>query len=173
MANYIFKVLDALGVKHGPCHSEVMWLDHEQAPCLVETGARPHGGEGTFVQIANPCNGYNQLGVMVDAIEDPRRFQKLPSRPRKLQAHARELTMVSKQEGTLRAYPMLEKVKELASFNSMEIKVNPGEHLAITTDFLTTPGSIMLVHPSAKQVEEDYDLIHQWEDKGLFYELYC
>ena len=27
MAEYIFKVLDALGVKEGPSHAEVMWLE--------------------------------------------------------------------------------------------------------------------------------------------------
>lgn len=44
MAEYIFKVLDALGIREGPSHAEVMWLDHEDQPCLVEVGARPHGG---------------------------------------------------------------------------------------------------------------------------------
>jgi hypothetical protein len=31
---------DALGVVHGPSHAEVMWLRHEDAPCLVEVGCR-------------------------------------------------------------------------------------------------------------------------------------
>lgn len=28
-----------------------MWLDEEDQPCLVEVGARPHGGEGTFTEL--------------------------------------------------------------------------------------------------------------------------
>lgn len=43
LAEYTFGCLDALGIVNGPSHAEVMWLDSEEAPCLVEVGARPHG----------------------------------------------------------------------------------------------------------------------------------
>jgi hypothetical protein len=93
---YIFKVLDALGVRHGPSHAEVIWLDDEDQPCLVEVGARPHGGEGTFTQMATPCVGYNQLSVMLDAALAPEACSSLPSRPKRLRAHAAEVTFVAR-----------------------------------------------------------------------------
>ena len=36
MKQYTHQVLDALNVRHGPSHAEVMWLHGEEAPCLVE-----------------------------------------------------------------------------------------------------------------------------------------
>ena len=74
-------MLDALAVRHGPSHAEVMWLDGEDAPCLVEVGCRPHGGEGTFVDMVEPTIGYSKLSVMLDAVEKPYRFHRLPTRP--------------------------------------------------------------------------------------------
>ena len=38
---YQLKVLDALGIKHGPTHGEVKW--HQGEPVLIEVGARCHG----------------------------------------------------------------------------------------------------------------------------------
>ena len=38
---YQLKVLDALGIKHGPTHGEVKW--HQDEPVLIEVGARCHG----------------------------------------------------------------------------------------------------------------------------------
>lgn len=35
-----YDMTDALQVAHGPSHAEVMWLDGEDAPCLVEIGCR-------------------------------------------------------------------------------------------------------------------------------------
>ncbi len=39
---YQKKVVDALGIRHGPTHGEVKWCGGE--PVLVEVGARCHGG---------------------------------------------------------------------------------------------------------------------------------
>ena len=59
LVSYTHQVLDALGCRHGPSHAEVMWLDGEDAPCLVEVGCRPHGGEGTFVDLVNQILGFS------------------------------------------------------------------------------------------------------------------
>lgn len=56
---------------------------------------RPHGGEGTFTELSTPGIGYNQLMVILDALEDNGRFEQLPTRPGRLHAHATEVTLVS------------------------------------------------------------------------------
>lgn len=67
MVRYADKVLDALDIKHGPSHMEVM-LDNwgtaeapEFVPCLVEVGARCQGGEGTWLPMAKECIGYTPV----------------------------------------------------------------------------------------------------------------
>jgi hypothetical protein len=52
LAEYTHGCLDALGIVNGPSHAEVMWLDNEDAPCLVEVGARPHGSVSRTKSVA-------------------------------------------------------------------------------------------------------------------------
>ena len=60
---YADEVLDAVGIREGPSHMEVMfrWTESGTADlCLVEVGARCHGGEGTWLPLASDCIGYTQ-----------------------------------------------------------------------------------------------------------------
>jgi len=172
MVEYVHAVLNALGVRHGPTHAEVMWLDGEDAPCLVEVGSRPHGGEGTFIEMVEPIIGYSQVSVMLDAFCDKQyRFKRLPLRPAQFAGASMEVDFVSTQEGILAGYPLLPQVKKLASFKGLEIKVTTGCHLEKTVDFLTTPGCAMLVHKDRKIVEEDRLWLERMQDEGKFYAL--
>lgn len=47
LKKYADKVLNALGIRQGPSHMEIMY-NNQTGPCLVEVGARCHGGEGTW-----------------------------------------------------------------------------------------------------------------------------
>lgn len=169
MVDYVHSVLDALGVRHGPTHAEVMWLEGEDVPCLVEVGSRPHGGEGTFVELVEPIVGYSQVSVMLDAFDKPYRFHRLPKRPAAFSGLAMEVDFVSREEGTLACYLLLPEVKRLPSFKSMEIKVPVGGRLERTIDFLTTPGCVMLVHQDRKVVEADNEWINRMQAEGKFY----
>jgi len=171
LVDYMHKVLDALDVKHGPSHGEAIWLDSENAPCLVEVGCRPHGGEGTFVEMTEPTLGYSQVSVMVDLLEMPYRFKRLPKKPERFNGGAMEVCLVSREEGMLAGYPLLPQVKNLKSYKSIEIKVPVGGKVEKTINFVTTPGSIMLVHDKGQVVEEDQATIHKWEEEGKFYKL--
>lgn len=169
MVNYVHSVIAALGIRHGPTHAEVMWLDGEDAPCLVEVGARPHGGEGTFIELVEPIIGYSQVSVMVDVVDRPYRFHRLPSRPAPFSGLSMEVCLVARKEGKLAGYPLLDKVKQLQSYNSMEIKMPVGSRLERTVDFLTTPGSINLVHEDSSIVEADRQWIEKMQEEGQFY----
>lgn len=46
-------------------------------PCLVEVGARCHGGEGTWLPVALECVGYNQVIITVDAYLDGKIFDSI------------------------------------------------------------------------------------------------
>ena len=65
---YADEVLNAVGIREGPSHMEVMvnWVEGEgnarvPEPCLVEVGARCHGGEGTWLPLVKECIGYSQV----------------------------------------------------------------------------------------------------------------
>jgi biotin carboxylase len=62
MIAYADKVLDALGIKEGPSHMEIMYND-ASGPCLVEVGCRCQGGEGTWLASAMECVGFTQVTI--------------------------------------------------------------------------------------------------------------
>ena len=76
MIDYQKKVLDALGIRHGPTHGEVKWCRGE--PVLVEVGARCHGGDGLWIGIAQEAFGFDQASATVFAYLMPDAFDALP-----------------------------------------------------------------------------------------------
>jgi hypothetical protein len=72
-----------------------MWLDSEDAPCLVEIGCRPHGGDGVHTELTDLCIGYNQLDATIDLLESRDKFAAYPSQPPRLKAHASVVMLVS------------------------------------------------------------------------------
>jgi hypothetical protein len=55
----MFKVLNALEFSTGASHAEIM--DTDEGPCLIEIGARCHGGGGSWMPLARACIGYTQV----------------------------------------------------------------------------------------------------------------
>lgn len=90
MVDYVLKVLDALEIRHGPAHAEVKLVrkpnGEDLEPCLVEIGARCHGGEGSYLPIVNRCLGYNHVDAALDSYFDADAFEALPDRVRFLQS---------------------------------------------------------------------------------------
>jgi len=80
-----------------------------------------------------------------------------------------EVCLVAREEGKLAGYPLLDEVQKLQSYNSMEIKLPVGSRLEPTVDFLTTPGSINLVHQDPDVVEADRLWIERMQEEGKFY----
>ena len=76
MSEYADSVLDALGINQGPSHMEVMWCD--DGVCLVEVGSRCHGGEGTWIPIAQECVGYTQVSMTIDVFTGGHLFDEIP-----------------------------------------------------------------------------------------------
>jgi biotin carboxylase len=71
---YTFEVLNALNIKHGPSHTEVIITD--DGPCLVETGARMHGLKGPKMTEYGTGIGTHELVVDV-AVNNSRIFRDL------------------------------------------------------------------------------------------------
>eukprot|EP00456_Euglypha_rotunda_P039680 TRINITY_DN3058_c0_g1_i10.p1 TRINITY_DN3058_c0_g1~~TRINITY_DN3058_c0_g1_i10.p1 ORF type:complete len:576 (-),score=63.92 TRINITY_DN3058_c0_g1_i10:11-1588(-) len=79
LIHYQFKVLDALGIKNGAGHGEVMYTP--TGPCLVEVGARPHGGEGSFVPLVNKVFKTSQVKAVTDIYLDVDAWNATPEVP--------------------------------------------------------------------------------------------
>merc|ERR1712232_1002867 len=144
---YVRGVLDALQIRNGPTHGEVMMT--ADGPCLVEMNCRAHGGDGTWVPLAKALTGgYSQVDACIDSFPDIEAFNSLPDLPpAPFKAAGQEVLMVAFSEGTVKSTPGYEVIKQLPSFLSLETGYAPGTKVERTIDLFTLVGSAILMHP--------------------------
>ena len=135
--------------------SFIVIIDYHQViftptgPCLVEVGSRCHGGEASWMPIANECVGYNQIDATLNCYLRPDRFDELPDVPKKLLKEGSEVFLVSHQSGVVKDITGIESIRVLSSFNRMEMMTQPGSVIKPTIDCFTRPGAIQLVNAEA------------------------
>ena len=166
---YVRGVLDALGVKSGPSHGEVMMTP--DGPCLVEMNCRAHGGDGNWRPLCRALTGgYSQVEGTVDAYMDPFQFNKIPDKPPSpFKAAGQEVILVSYSRGKVQATPGFEVIKHLPSFVYLESGVKEGDEVDYTTDLITCVGSVILMHPDEEVLKKDIEFIRYMEEfNGMF-----
>ncbi|GMI01569.1 hypothetical protein TrLO_g10212 [Triparma laevis f. longispina] len=166
IVQYQRSVLEALEIRNGPAHAEVMMT--ATGPCLVEVGSRCHGGEGTWQPIADGALGYNQIDVALDAYIRPDDFDKIPSMSTSLQRYGREVFLVARENGKIKSMPGVDTIMSLKSFLKCEMAVQPGDQLKKTVDCFTRPGAVQLIHDDPAVVEADYQTLRALEIDGMF-----
>lgn len=169
LINYTRRVLDAMGIQHGPTHAEVMMT--AEGPCLVEMNCRAHGGDGTWRPLAQALTGgYSQVDVSADAFLDPKAFGKIPDTPAyPFKASGQEVIFVSYSSGTVKATPGYDVIKMMPSYVHMGGLVAPGAEVDYTVDLITGVGSVILLHEDAEVVKRDIQFVRYLEEiNGLF-----
>lgn len=170
LAAYSMQVLNALHIRDGPSHMEIKYNPDTKQPCLVEVGARCHGGEGTWLPIVDACIGYNQVDAALDCFIDADAFDTLPDVPGRFKNYGREVFLVSRQHGTVKK-TNVEKLRSLKSFAKLELSVQPGSQLLPTVDCFTRPGSVQLIHSDPSVVQADYEAIRDMEQNYQLFAL--
>ena len=166
---YVRKVLDALGLKNGPSHGEVIMT--ADGPCLVEMNCRARGGDGNWRQLARALTGgYSQVEATADAYLDPRQFELMPDKPPSpFKASGQEVILVSFSNGTVKETPGFNLIRKLPSFVFLETGVKIGSEVDYTVDLFTGIGSVILMHHDEKVLERDVDFLRYMEEiNGLF-----
>ena len=151
-------VLDALGIRHGPAHCELMWVDEE--PALVEVGARLSAGNNCTVN--RECSGVCQLDLTVEAYADPERFLARDARPYVLTRAATNVFLMPETTGILRGAPRLAEVEALESVVEMHVGLEPGEPVP------RVAGVVTLLHDDPSVIERDLRHIRELERSGLY-----
>ncbi|MDO8954602.1 MAG: ATP-grasp domain-containing protein [Gammaproteobacteria bacterium] len=163
LTNYCFSVLDGLGIKNGPAHSEIMYT--QTGPCLIETGARLHGG--VAIRAARHATGSSQLDLTLEYMLGDK-TTTANGIGFTLKNYVRIVFFISQVAGKVKAVsPNLHKISELPSFISMNFKASEGADISKTVDLFTALGLLILCHPNKEQLESDYQLIRQFEETGL------
>lgn len=158
LINYTLSCLDALGIKIGPSHSEVIQTD--KGPRLIETGSRIHGGNGTI--ISGKCLGYNQIDLTVSIYTDKNKFRLVQQRRYLPQKIAQEVFLISEKDGIFKGLSNLDQVRSLKTFDFMTWNISVGTPIAKTVDLLSSPGRVVLIG-EPDDIARDYESIRRWE----------
>jgi hypothetical protein len=180
VAKYVCKVLNAVGLKNGPTHTEVkvpVGGALNPGPAIVEVNARWHAIN--FEPLVKAC-----IGPSADAVEATvlallagnqgdhaddtfgigaaavACWEEIPWRYSRLQQRGRVVHLVSSVSGALARVDHLARIQALESVEAIELSVSPGDQLVPTIDISATDcGTIRLVHHDRGVLERDYDLI--------------
>merc|ERR1719277_2439914 len=175
LAEYVFEVLDAVGLRYGPCHTEVMFT--KRGPILVEVNARLHGLQGP--RLIELSTGISKATYAADVIlgggdlfhklyqeERPGRYLYL------LRKHCVQLVLISGSQGYLK-----KDIKEtLASLNLPSIveilpAVEEGGFINTSRDLATAAGTVLMVHECMEQIKADTAKIRELEEPGELYKV--
>lgn len=171
LIKYTNQVLDALGMKNGASHGEVIMTSN--GPCLVEMNCRVHGGDGNWRPLARALTGgYSQVEACVDSYLDKKAFYSLPAvPPSPAKAFGQEVILVSYAAGDVIGTPGYDDIKELESFVFLETGVSVGCQVEHTVDLLTSVGSVILLHEDEEVLKQDVAKIRDMEKNHRLFEL--
>jgi biotin carboxylase len=164
LVDYAMDVLDALEIRNGAAHTEVMLT--QTGPVLVESGARMGGSHSP--DVVSRCVGTNQVECLALAIAHPEQVtgRRLPTyRPR---SNLRYVTLISPTDGVAPDDEGFAPVRELESFLDLVSTTPAGDAVSATVDLATSPGYVYLESADPRQVESDYRRLRELERNGLY-----
>ena len=157
LIEYAFRVLDAVGVRFGAAHVELMLTP--AGVRMIELNARPHGGgQPRFCRVAT---GGSQIDRAV------RFFARQGEIPRGYQLHRTVLVvfLIGRADGVVRNAEVLGDVRALPTFHWCSIGVRTGDRIAVTRDLLGSLGLgfVVLAGADRDQVLADYQRVRRIE----------
>ncbi|MEP4956697.1 MAG: hypothetical protein ABJQ34_19035 [Paracoccaceae bacterium] len=138
--SYIGEVLDTLGIKNGPAHSEIMVVKGQ--PVLLEAAARMPGSND--MSAYSKALGISQVELWMLACTDQDAFRVLARRPRvPLRYHSSCVFLISEISGKITQQPDISQWTLLPELHSASLQ-NKGSLLR-TTDLNNVPGYVFLL----------------------------
>jgi hypothetical protein len=165
---YVRGVLKAVGIDHGPSHTEIM-VTADGNPVLIETAARLMGT--LDLSLVVQATGTNAALVTAEAYLAPELFsRRLAAPPVRTGRRCAMVQMLARKEGVLKRYGY-DKLQRLGSFYGVDTNLEPGERVKQTINSYTSPGLIFLCAEDQAQLSSDYREIRSMEETGELYEI--
>jgi biotin carboxylase len=161
LAEYTVRCLDALGIVHGPAHTEVMYVP-QRGPVLIESGARPEGSYDTAAM--REATGSDHIRDAVHAVVTSAPDHLAPERPRSCVS---KVSLIAPHDGTLDEN-LLRTLLTLPTVRGYVGTLVPGIAVKRTTDLLTSPGRLTLAAQDLRAIDQDYNAIRAIEAAGLY-----
>ncbi|WP_228979446.1 ATP-grasp domain-containing protein [Streptomyces sp. DH12] len=154
LLRYVGEVLDALGVRHGSAHAEV--IATPDGPALVEVGARMNGN--MHPGLHRLCLGHDQAALTALAYLRPEEFRaRWAGRAyRRLRPAAVCNTATGRSGVVVGVDPgAVARVEALESVHAVAVKLAPGDRMRPTTDLLSSPLRVFLTHDDPAVLDAD------------------
>lgn len=156
LTDYAREAANALGIRIGPIHMEIIWSDH--GPVMIEAGGRLHGGIAPllFQQVYQP----DLLSLAIDSYLARAR----PKADAVTEiSHGRIGFFCSDERRTFRTpSPLaLQSVTQDVAYGGHRYFLKPGDSTPVTIDFATCPGLFWLQHPSPDQLDTSTALLRR------------
>ncbi|KUI97647.1 ATP-grasp domain-containing protein [Vibrio sp. MEBiC08052] len=168
LTDYTQLACQALGIKNGAFHAEVMLT--ENGPVLIEVGARVAGGADPY--IIEETLGHSQISKLVDAVIRPDFFFNSVVQQRNVNhchhKQAAYVYMISPDEVFIKS-ELLPYIKNVPGVISAKYHYKVGDLQPKTVDLLTAPGVIMIIKEDYSSLMATIKEIRQIEKN--FYEL--
>ncbi|WP_405059930.1 ATP-grasp domain-containing protein [Kribbella sp. NBC_01505] len=165
VAQYTHQVLDALEIRNGAGHSEVMLTS--RGPVLVECAARLGGGQVPEINLR--CLGISQVDLLALAAVEPDEFHRLPETAYRLLERPRHVSLINPDDGgVVPSYDAMAVIRELPSYAHTVMAHPEGHPLSRTIDVVTSPGFVYLISDDPDQIAADYARLRHLEQDGLY-----
>lgn len=162
---FVSKSLDALGIRNGPAHAEVMLAD--DGPVLIEIGARIMGVQDPYVSVL--CTGASHLLRSVQLIATPELLlEQMEREPYRRRKYCLGLSLLNPSSGRCFAPINWDAIRGLESFVGMKIFIKEGDTVPASTDLLKTVGGVYLAGDDEAALRADYRKIRAMEAAGFY-----
>ncbi len=157
LTSYAFQVLDAVGIRSGSSHVEIMMTD--SGPRLIEVAARPHGGG--HPRFCEEATGDNQVDRVVRSLVSG----SLDVEPYKLRRNVKVVFLHVAERSYVNDIAAIEKIKLLESHHYSACKIRNGTWIEPTTDLFGSLaiGLVVLANSNARKLESDYQRVREYE----------
>jgi biotin carboxylase len=162
LAQYAFRVLDALGIRYGAAHLEIKATP--DGPRLVELGARLSG----LPYYVGEVLGEGQLEWTLDAYLRPERFHERVGRSYVRRHAFAWAALISPASGRLVRYRALDEVRALESFRDLTLVVEPGARIETTVNDWGFPATLTLAHPVEAVMRRDLNTLRYLDGVGMY-----
>lgn len=158
LSEYIFSVLDALGIKQGVGHSELMIVNDQ--PVLLETAARMPGG--IDLSAYTKALGHNQLNLWVESLLNPHGFLEYLAKPRqRLFFHSSCVFLIARVSGEIRQAPDISVWKHIPGVHS--IKIQHEGVLSETNSLESSPGYVFILDKDRSAINDSLQQLRNAE----------
>ncbi|MEU3573206.1 ATP-grasp domain-containing protein [Kitasatospora sp. NPDC036755] len=163
---YVLDCLDALGIREGAGHTEVMLTP--RGARLVEVNSRVMG-PSLAPDPYHAAYGYSHQHLVVERYLRPAEFEARFDRPYGGRQTVAKLFLRSRRQGPLRAVDGLRTLRRLPGFHSIDRLPAIGEPIGDRGLTTGEGGIAYLVHTDADVLTRSLDAVHALEDAETFF----